>query len=189
MGKGYGQGIHTGKGYSIAPQIGSLFAHHATPSAKNQALPAVLVQIQRITAWACCPSSLSPITDGCWKDSPTSQARCHDIMPHSGHHAHRAEPGRFTSSYELRCVVCDRYKAFDTWVPGVACTEYIHLQPSILRWEMEIELWICYGELDNIVTSGVGIIFALLEATCEESARSDSYALGTSSMSVFGDFV
>lgn len=45
---------------------------------------------------------------------------------------------------------------------------------------MEIELWVCYGELDIIrstVASGVGIIFALFEATCEESARSDSYAL------------
>lgn len=42
--------------------------------------------------------------------------------------------------------------------------------------------------ISDAVTSGVGIIFALFEATREESARSDSYAL-LHPCNVFGDDV
>lgn len=145
---GYGQGIWA---RDIARQIRSLFAHHAAHSAKSQALAAVLVQIQRITAWVLSLSS-SPITDASQKDSPRSQARCHDILPHSGHHAHWAEPGCFTSSYEYGV-----WFATDTGILHLAPKSSMYrIQPGILIWKMEMESWTCYGELDNTHTYIVG---------------------------------
>lgn len=131
----------------IAPQIRSRFAHHTNPSAKNQG------------------STNHPL---CANQTHHSLAFVLPVFTNHQRDAVRIlrDPRRgVTISCRIRAITrTERSLAASRARTSTVCglrqiqgilrlapkSSMYRIQPGMLIWEMEIEPWICYGELDNI---------------------------------------